>query len=93
MEEFKFKVVRIEAVTLDPQGEQVRVTFQVDCGLSSFQIPVLLSMKDFDDTEMVQAARNALHKTFVELAAQSEKWKLTRRELQQLSSISSRPKA
>jgi hypothetical protein len=41
---------------------------------------------------MVQAARSALHQTFVELAAQSQKWKLTSKDLRQLSSISLRPK-
>jgi hypothetical protein len=34
-----------------------------------------------------------LHRTFVELAAESQEWKLTAQELQQLSSISLRPKA
>ena len=91
MRKFKIRVARIEAVT--PDSEQVRVTFQVERGLISFQIPIFLRMVDFDDTEMVQAARNALHRTFVELAAQSEKWNLTAGEVQLLSNASSRPKA
>ena len=33
-----------------------------------------------------------LHRTFVELAAQSQKWKLTAQDLRQLSTMSSRPK-
>jgi hypothetical protein len=48
-------------------------------------------MKDFDDTEMVQA--DVLHRIFVDLAAQTQEWKLTVEELQQLSSMSLRPKA
>jgi hypothetical protein len=50
-------------------------------------------MTDFDDTEMVQAARDVLHWIFVDLAAQTQEWKLTVEELQQLSSMSLRPKA
>lgn len=74
------------------RGAQVRVTFQVVRGPVCFQAPILLSIRDFDDTEMVQAGRSALHRMFVELAAQSEKWKLTKQDLRQLSSMSSRPK-
>jgi hypothetical protein len=54
---------------------------------------VLLSKEDFDDTEMVQAARHALHWMFVDLAAQTREWNLTAQELQQLSAMSLRPKA
>jgi hypothetical protein len=41
---------------------------------------------------MIQAARSALHRTFAELASQSRNWKLTAEDLQQLSSMSLRPK-
>jgi hypothetical protein len=41
---------------------------------------------------MVQAARNALHRNFVELAAQSRDWKLSEKDLRQLSDMSLRPK-
>jgi hypothetical protein len=88
---FKIKVARVEAVT--PDSEQVRVTFQVERGLMRFQIPIFLRTVDFDDTEMLQAARNALYRTFVELAAQSKQWQLTAGEVQLLSKLSSRPKA
>lgn len=91
MNEFKIKVARIEAVTRDAKGGQVRITFQVERGPSIFHVPILLKMRDFDDTEMVQVARNALHQMFVELSAQTEKWQLTVDDLRQLSSISSRP--
>lgn len=91
MREFKITVARIEAVAPDANGEQVRITFQVERGPISFRIPVLLGKKDFDDTEMIEAARNALHQMLLDLAAQSEKWKLTTQELRQLSGVSSRP--
>jgi hypothetical protein len=92
MSKFKITVARIEVVARGEQDAQVRITFQVDRAPISFRLPVLLSIKDFDDTEMVQAARSALHRTFVELAAQSRKWKLTAQDLRRLSSTSLRPK-
>jgi hypothetical protein len=56
-----------------------------------FQVPIRLSISDYDDTEMVRAARNTLHRAFVELAAQSQDWKLSAQDMQQLSSMSLRP--
>jgi hypothetical protein len=92
MSKFKITVARIEVDARGEQDAQVRITFQIDRAPISFQVPVLLSIRDFDDTEMVQAARSALHRTFVELAAQSQGWKLTSEDLRQLSSMSLRPK-
>lgn len=77
----------------DGRDSEVRVTFHIDRGPAQFQIPIFLNMKDFDDTEMVQAARDILHRIFVDLAAQTQEWKLTVEELQQLSSMSLRPEA
>ena len=104
MAKFMIAVARIEEITADGRDSQVRVTFHIDCGPIRFQIPIdcgpirfqipiFLNMTDFDDTEMVQAARDVLHRIFVDLAAQTQEWKLTVEELQQLSSMSSRPKA
>jgi hypothetical protein len=93
MRKFKIKVARIETTGRRAgQDGLVRVVFQVDREPISLQFPVFLSIGDFDDTEMVQVARNALHRTFVELASQSQKWKLTANDLKQLSSMSLRPK-
>ena len=92
MSKFEIAVARIEVAARGEQDAQVRITFQVDRPSVSFQLPIFLNIKDFDDTEMVQAARSALHQTFVELAAQSQKWKLTAQDLQQLSCMSLRPK-
>ena len=91
MSKFKITVARIEADARGKQDAQVRITFRIDRAPISFQVPILLSIRDFDDTEMVQAARSALYRTFVELAAQSQKWKLTPEDLRQLSSMSLRP--
>jgi len=41
---------------------------------------------------MVKAARDILHRTFVELAAQSLDWKLSAKDLQQLSRMNLRAK-
>jgi len=92
MSKFKITVARIEVDARGEQDAQVRITFRIDRAPISFQVPILLSIRDFDDTEMVQAARSALHRTCVELAAQSQKWKLTSEDLRQLSSMSLRPK-
>jgi hypothetical protein len=89
MSKFNIKVARIEATG---RGKQIRITFQVDRGPTSFQVPIVLAVGDFDDTEMVQAARSALHRTFAELAGQSRSWKLKAQDLRRLSSMSLRPK-
>src|SRR6478735_8604003 len=86
----KFKIKTVAGAEEDTQ---VRITFQVDRELITFQVPIFLSTRDFDDSEMVQAARSTLHRMFVELAAQSQSWKLSAKDLQQLSNMSLRPKA
>jgi hypothetical protein len=92
MSKFKIKVARIETTGRGKRDGQICITFQIYRGPINFQVPIALSIKDFDDTEMIQAARNALHRTLAELASQSQKWKLTPEALRQLSSMSSRPK-
>jgi hypothetical protein len=90
---FNITVARIEETAAGVRDSQVRVTFQIDRGPTRIQVPILLNMEDFDDTEMVQAARNVLHLIFVDLASQTQEWKLTPVELRQLSSMNLRPKA
>jgi hypothetical protein len=89
MSKCKIKVARIEAAA---GGRAVCITFQIDRGAVSFQVPIHLSANEYDDTEMVQAARGTLHRTFVELAAQSRDWELSAKDLRQLSCMSLRPK-
>ena len=50
MGKFKITVARIE---LAGRGSQVRITFQVEGAPTCFQVPILLDIGDFDDTEMV----------------------------------------
>jgi hypothetical protein len=92
MSKFKITLARIESLPENKKAAQVRITFQIVRGHVRFQVPILLNISDFDDTEMVQAARSALNRVFVELAEQSKEWKLTAQELQLLSGISSRPR-
>jgi hypothetical protein len=89
MSKYKIKMARIEAAA----GRwAVCITFQIDHGVLSFQVPIRLNAADYDDTEMVQAARSSLHRTFAELAAESRHWKLSRSDLQRVSDMSLRPK-
>jgi hypothetical protein len=91
MRKYKITLARIEIAEPNSANGEVRLTFQIDRSPLSFQVPIILNMRDFDDTEMVEAARDALHSTFAELTAQTENWRLTAKDLQKLSNISLRP--
>jgi hypothetical protein len=89
---FKISMARIEVTVPGLKHGQVRITFQVERPNIFFQVPIVVNMSDFDDTEMVQAAHNVLHQTFRELASQSKEWILSAQEVQQLSKLSLRSK-
>jgi hypothetical protein len=93
MEEFNIRVSRIETAALAGGDQEVCITFKFERGPINFQVPIFLKHMDFDDTEMVRAARNALHRIFVDLANQCDSWSLTRAELQELVSLNVRPAA
>ena len=90
MSEFTIKVARIEAATGSRANSHICITFSIVRGTVNFQVPIHLSARDYDDTEMVQAARSALHGVFVELAAQTLRSKLSAKELRLLSGMSLR---
>lgn len=90
MRKFKIKMARIETASGRHANSQVCITFQIDRGTVTFQVPIHLKGSDYDDTEIVQAARNTLHRTFVELAAQTRDWNLSAKELRLLSGMSLR---
>ena len=92
MSKVKIKVARIEEVGDSRAGPQVCITFAIDCGTVHFRVPVRVDVSDFDNTEVVQAARSSLHRTFVELAAQTQRWELSVNELRLLSDMSLRAK-
>jgi hypothetical protein len=84
--EFKITLARIE----NAGDSSVSITFQIDRAPVRFRVPIVLDERDFDYTEIVEASRNALHNTFVQLADQTHKWKLTTRELKLLSDMNTR---
>ena len=92
MSRFKIKVARIEAATGNRADPQVCITFEVTRGPVGFQVPIHLNVGDYDDTEMVQAARSTLHGIFVELGHETLHWNLSAKELRLLADMSSRPR-
>jgi len=91
MAEGKVTIARLEA-TAPIEERRVRVTFNIEYQQTSFQLPITLDMNEFDDTEMIQAARDILHRMFVELADESKRWELTSQERKILSEGNLRPK-
>jgi hypothetical protein len=92
MSKFTIKMARIETARGSHADPLICITFQIERGAIKFELPIHLRAAAYDDTEMVQAARNVLHRTFVELAAQSLDWKRSAQDLQRLSAMSQRPK-
>jgi hypothetical protein len=50
-------------------------------GPIGFHVPIYLQGSDFDDTEVLEAARSSLYRLFAELAEQSKVWELSPAEL------------
>ena len=92
MSRFNIKVARIELEASSARDARVCVTFQIDTDAIWFKVPIYLNVNEYDDTEMVQAARHTLHRTFAELSDQSRDWKLSTEDLQQLSDMNVRPR-
>lgn len=91
MSEFKVTLARIEVFKDGEQGRQVCAVFQIERGPIGFHIPIYLQGRDFDDTEVVRAARSSLYRMFAELADQSKLWELSPAELERLSKMNLRP--
>lgn len=91
MSEFKIKLARVEAFDDGTQGKQVCAVFHIERGPIGFHVPIYLQGCDFDDTEVVQAARNSLFRMFEELADRSKLWELSAAELDRLSKMNLRP--
>ncbi len=75
-----------------PEDEYDRYVRTMSAMIQDNRVPIYLKVSDYDDTEMIQAARNALHRMFVELSYQTLHWKLSAKELRLLSDMSSRPR-
>jgi hypothetical protein len=91
MNEFKIKLARIEAFDDGAQGKQVCAVFHIERGPLGFHVPIYLQGHDFDNAEVVQAARNSLYRMFAELAKRSKVWELSPAELERLSKMDLRP--
>ena len=90
MAKYKFTLARLEVI--DPSADRlVRATFSIKGQQTSFHLPITVEMKDFDDTEIVQAARDSLHRLFAELSVESRRWKLTPQERKILVKENLRP--
>lgn len=91
MSEFNIVLARIEAFEDGAQGKQVCAVFQIERGPIGFNIPIYLQGRDFDDTEVVRAAKNSLFRIFAKLATQSKIWELSLHELERLSKMNVLP--
>ena len=62
MSEFKVTLARIEAFEDGERGKRVCAVFHIERGPLGFHVPIYLQGRDFDDTEVVKAARNSLYR-------------------------------
>jgi hypothetical protein len=88
---FKIKIARIEMISPNERGEDIRLTFQFESSQTSFALPIFLKSCEFDDTEIVRVARSKLHDVFSQLCGQCEDWQLTDDQRRELARISVRP--
>ena|SRR6266508_6899678 len=91
MDDFKIKVARVERTAPNERGEDICLTFQFECDSVSFALPIFLKSQEFDDTELVKAARSKLHAVFQQLVDQCEHWRLTDDEYRALAAMNVRP--
>ena len=91
MSDFNIVLARIEAFEDGVQGKQVCAVFQIERGPIGFNIPIYLHGPDFDEAEVVRAAKNSLFRIFAKLATQSKIWELSPDELARLSKMNVRP--
>jgi len=90
MDDFKINVARIDMVGCARKETEV-CTFHFQRDPIVFQVPLFLKHGDFDDTEMIKAARSILHDIFTHLALQCETWRLTSTELESPKHLNLRP--
>ena len=91
MGEFKIRIARIEMISPNERSEDIRLTFQLEGGHTSFVLPIFLNSHEFDDTEIVRVARSKLHDVLQQLCRQSENWQLSEDERRELARINVRP--
>jgi hypothetical protein len=91
MDNFNVRVARIEMISANERGEDIRLTFNFEGDQTSFALPVFLNSHDFDDTEIVKVARSKLYGFFRQLLSQCENWELSDDERRELAGINVRP--
>ncbi|MGY3611131.1 MULTISPECIES: hypothetical protein [unclassified Bradyrhizobium] len=91
MDKFKIKIARIEMVSPNERGEDVRLAFQFESGQIRFSLPVFVNSREFDDTEVVEVARSKLYDIFRQLCGQCKRWRLSDDERRELARINARP--
>jgi hypothetical protein len=91
MGKFKIRVARIEMISPNERGEDIRLTFQFESRQTSFALPIFLNSCEFDDTEIVKVARSKLYDVFWQLCSQCEDWQLSDDERRELAKINVRP--
>lgn len=91
MGKFKIEVARIEMISPNERGEDIRLTFQFEGHQTSFDLPIFLSSCEYDDTEIIEVARSKLHDVFGQLCSQCENWQLSDDERRELAKINVRP--
>ncbi|UVO33433.1 hypothetical protein KUF59_31110 [Bradyrhizobium arachidis] len=91
MGKFKIRVARIEMISSNERGEDIRLTFHFEGHQTSFALPIFLNSREFDDTEIVKVARSKLHEVFQQLCSQCENWQLSDGERRELARINVRP--
>ncbi|RZN35616.1 hypothetical protein [Bradyrhizobium sp. Leo121] len=91
MDGFKIKIARIEIISPNERGEDLRLAFQFESDQTSFSLPVFLNSREFDDTEVVEVARSKLYEVFRQLCDQCKVWQLSDDERRKLASINARP--
>jgi hypothetical protein len=91
MDKFKITIARIEMISPNERGEDVRLLFQFESGQIRFSLPVFVNSRNFDDTEVVEVARSKLYDIFKQLCSQCKGWRLSDDERRELARINSRP--
>ena len=73
--------------TATPQegpAQAFKVVFHVKWHYTEFDVPIFISEQAFDEADVIQVARDALHRVISELREKTESWVLDEEELRSL---------
>jgi hypothetical protein len=74
MDKFNIRLARVEMISPNERGEDIRLTFRFDSHQTSFTLPIFMSSCEYDDTEIVEVARSRLHDVLWQLYTQCADW-------------------